>query len=276
VTVSVLIVSYNAKGDLERCLTSLESAGPSTPCEIVVVDNDSSDGAAEMVAARFPAVRLLRPGRNLGFGAANNLAIRSSRGELVLLLNPDTAVPQGAIDRLCTRLQERPDTAAIGPRLVDGNGRVELSWGRLPGPFAEAWQKALGWLHDHGFPPVRRTIETLATRERAVDWVSGACLLVRRADAEAAGLFDERFFLYWEDADFCAALRALGRVVLFSPVAEIVHARGRSGAGRAATVRAHYRRGQLAFYDKHHPAWSKVLRLFLRLTGRLPGRADRL
>jgi GT2 family glycosyltransferase len=275
-TLSIVIVSFNAREDLARCLASILAAPPGGPLDVVVVDNGSTDGAAEMVAAAFPSVQLLRPGRNLGFGAANNLGFRSTSGELVLLLNPDTVVPPGAIDRLRERLAARPDAAAIGPRLVDARGHAELSWGRLPGPFAEGWQKLVGRLHDAGIPPVRAAIEARARRERAVDWVSGACLLVRRAAAESAGLFDEQFFLYWEDADFCAALRARGHVVLFSPVAEVVHARGRSGAGQRAAVRGHYRRGQLAFYAKHHPAWSGALRWFLRVTGRLPEPADGL
>jgi GT2 family glycosyltransferase len=275
-TVSIVIVSFNARADLERCLSSLLAAPPAVPHEVVVVDNGSIDGAPELVAARFPSARLLRPGRNLGFAAANNLGLRSTTGRLVLLLNPDTVVPPGAIDRLVARLDERPDAAAIGPRLVDARGTVELSWGRLPGPFAEGWQKLVGWLHAAAVPPVPTFVRAQARRERAVDWASGACLLVRREAAEAAGLFDERYFLYWEDADFCASLRRLGHVVLFSPVADVTHARGRSGTGRGAAVRAHYRRGQLAFYAKHHPSWVGVLRLFLRLTGRLPEPADRL
>jgi N-acetylglucosaminyl-diphospho-decaprenol L-rhamnosyltransferase len=275
-TVSIVIVSFNARADLERCLGSLEAAPPAVPHEVVVIDNASTDGAPAMIASRFPWVRLVTPGRNLGFAAANNVGLRQATGRLVLLLNPDTVVPAGAIDRLCARLDARPDAAALGPRLVDGRGRAELSWGRLPGPFAEGWQKLVGWLHERGVPPFSRLVERRARRERAVDWVSGACLLVRRTDAEAAGLFDERFFLYWEDADFCAALRALGRRVLFSPVAEVTHARGRSGTGRGAAVAAHYRRGQLAFYAKHHPAWTGLLRRYLGLTGRLPAPSDTL
>jgi GT2 family glycosyltransferase len=275
-TLSIVVVSFNAREDLERCLASIHAAPPSCAWEIVVVDNGSTDGAPEMVAARYPSARLLAPGRNLGFGAANNLGFRSTTGGLVLLLNPDTVVPPGAIDRLRARLDERPDAAAIGPRLVDVRGHVELSWGRLPGPFAEGWQKLVGRLHDAGVPPVRTAVEARSRRERAVDWISGACLLVRRAAAEAAGLFDERFFLYWEDADFCAALRANGHAVLFSPVTEVVHARGRSGSGQGDAVRDHYRRGQIAFYAKHHPAWTGPLRGFLRLTGRLPEPVDGL
>jgi len=103
-----------------------------------------------------------------------------------------------------------------------------------------------------------------------VDWVSGACLLVHRADAEAVGLLDERYFLYTEDVDFCAAIRARGRRVLFTPAAQIVHLRGRSRATAAAAMDAAYRRSHIAFYEKHHPAWAPLLRLYLRLKGQLP------
>jgi GT2 family glycosyltransferase len=107
-------------------------------------------------------------------------------------------------------------------------------------------------------------------REQFVDWVSGACLLVRRADAEAVGLLDERFFLYTEDVDFCAAIRARGGRVLFTPAAEIVHLRGRSRASLPDRASAAYRRSHLAFYEKHRPYWAPLLRLYLRVKGQLP------
>jgi N-acetylglucosaminyl-diphospho-decaprenol L-rhamnosyltransferase len=103
-----------------------------------------------------------------------------------------------------------------------------------------------------------------------VDWVSGACLLVRRADAEAVGLLDERFFMYTEDVDFCASVRARGRAVLFAPAAEIVHVRGRSRQTAPRAAEAAYRRSQVAFYEKHHPRWAAVLRFYLRVRRRLP------
>jgi GT2 family glycosyltransferase len=118
----------------------------------------------------------------------------------------------------------------------------------------------------------RRTPEWIAAetaREQFVDWVSGACLLVRRADADAAGLLDERFFLYTEDVDFCHAVRRLGRKVLFTPAAEITHLRGRSRASQPEASRAAYRRSHLAFYAKHHPFYVPLLRLYLRLKGEL-------
>jgi GT2 family glycosyltransferase len=269
-TLSIVIVSYNARPDLERCLESLHAAPPSTPHDIIVVDNASTEGGLDRLRDQWPAVHIIALERNLGFAAGNNAGIRASRGELVLLLNSDTVVPPGAIDRLVDRLTAHPDAAAAGPRLVDGSGRVELSFGRMISPFGELRQKAIGSAFDAGFGPAKTWVERATGREQMVDWVSGACLLVWRAEAEAAGLLDERFFLYAEDVDFCASLRARGRRILFTPAAEVVHLRGRSRATAPAAMEAAYRRSQIAFYEKHHPAWAPILRAYLRLRGKLP------
>jgi GT2 family glycosyltransferase len=217
-----------------------------------------------------PAVQLLRQTVNAGFAAGNNAGIRATHGELILLLNSDTLVPEGAVDTLAARLRSRPSAAAAGPRLIDKDGRAELSFGPMITPWAELRQKTVARLHEQGFPPVTRWVERATTRERLVDWVSGAALLVHRRDAEAVGLLDERFFLYTEDVDFCAALRARGRQILFTPAAEITHLRGRSRASAPDRMNAAYRRSQLAFYAKHHPRWLPVLKLYLRLKGQLP------
>jgi N-acetylglucosaminyl-diphospho-decaprenol L-rhamnosyltransferase len=255
---SIVIVSFNARADLQACLLSLKKGPPSMDHEIIVADNGSVDGSAE-AAERIPGVRVIRMGRNAGFAAANNAGIREGRGDLVLLLNSDTLVPPGALDRLVARLVAT-GAAIAGPRLVDAEGRPELSFGRMISPLNELRQK-------------RRTAEWIAgqtAREQFVDWVSGACLLVRRADAEAAGLLDERFFLYNEDVDFCHAVRALGRRVLFTPAAEITHLRGRSRASQPGASQAAYRRSHLAFYQKHHPLWAPLLKLYLRARGQWP------
>jgi N-acetylglucosaminyl-diphospho-decaprenol L-rhamnosyltransferase len=267
---SIVIVTYNSRDDLDACLDSLTRNRVSVDHEIIVVDNASPDGTAAGARARWPAVHVLDAGANLGFAAANNVGIRQASGELVLLLNPDTIVPPGAIDTLVALLDRHPEAAAAGPRLVDAAGRVELSFGRMISPLAELRQKVLVAGHARRVPGISQYVESLTRRERTVDWVSGACLLVRRADAEAVGLFDERYFIYTEDVDFCAALGARGRRVLFTPDAAITHLRGRSVAtARRATGRA-YRRSQLAFYAKHHPAWVPFLRVYLRMRGLLP------
>jgi N-acetylglucosaminyl-diphospho-decaprenol L-rhamnosyltransferase len=267
---SIVIVTYNSRGELDGCLESLIRNRPAVDHEIVVVDNASPDRTASEARARWPAVRVLDAGGNLGFAAANNIGIRQTFGELVLLLNPDTIVPHGALDTLVGVLDRHPEAAAVGPRLVDADGRAELSFGRMISPLAELRQKILVAGHRRWVPGISQYVERATRQERSVDWVSGACLLVRRTDAEGAGLFDERYFMYTEDVDFCAALRACGRVVLFTPDAEITHLRGRSVAtARSATGQA-YRRSQLAFYAKHHPGWVPFLRMYLRLRGLLP------
>lgn len=257
---SIVIVSYNARAELDRCLQSLVADPPAIDHEIIVVDNASPDDTVAMLRSRWPGVRLIEAGGNVGFSKGNNIGIRASFGELLLLLNGDTIVPPGAVDRLAAVLEARRDVAVVGPRLVDQEGRPELSFGRMISPLNEVRQKLRA----------RGNIARLTSREREVDWVSGACLLVRRADAEAVGLFDERYFMYTEDVDFCAAIRARGRRVLFTPSAQIVHLRGRSRQSAPRATESAYRRSQIAFYDKHHPGWAPILRIYLRLRGRSP------
>jgi GT2 family glycosyltransferase len=152
---------------------------------------------------------------------------------------------------------------------VDLEGRAELSFGRMIGPYNELRQKVLGRLYLRRAPLVARHVDRLLATPHYADWVSGACLLVWRRDAEAAGLLDERYFMYAEDVDFCAALRARGRRILFTPEAEIVHLRGRSRDTAPAQTNTAYRRSQLAFYAKHHPAWEPWLRRYLTWRGKL-------
>ena len=256
---SIIIVSFNARADLVRCLASLHDSPPAASHEIIVVDNASSDGCVE-AARRWPDVRVIELGLNTGFAHANNVGLAMARGDNILLLNGDTSVPAGALDDLLAELDRDPSVAVVGPRLVDGDGRAELSFGRMIGPLSEARQKRLAR---------SRGVEAMTRRRQYPDWVSGACLLVRRADAEAVGGLDERFFMYTEDVDFCAAIRARGRRILFTPDVEIVHLRGRSAASAPASTAAAYRRSQLAFYEKHHPAWAPVLKLYLRIRGQL-------
>jgi GT2 family glycosyltransferase len=270
--VAIVIVSYNVRDDLTRCLESLHANPPATTHEIVVVDNASSDGSAAAVRNRWPDVLVVEFKRNFGFAAANTEGIRATRqagAPLLLLLNPDTVVPAGALDRLVDRLLAQPGVAAAGPRLIDASGKAELSWGEMVGPFAELRQKLMTRLARSGSRAGTSVAARRTSRERFVDWVSGACMLVWRADAEAVGLLDERYFMYLEDVDFCAALRARGRRILFTPAAEIVHLRGRARATAAAATEEAYRRAQVTFYEKHHPRWARLLRFYLRIRGKL-------
>ena len=280
----IVIVSYNTRGELLACLASIVDASPAGLGTIFVVDNASADGSAAAVRARWPAVEVMALDRNVGFGAANNLALRRAQSPLVLLLNSDTLVSRGAIEALVGRL-EATGAVAAGPRLVDAQGHPEISFGPMLSPLGEWIQRRRVRQATRDTPGARRAVARLLSREREVDWVSGACLLVRRGPALSAGLFDERFFLYEEDVDFCAALRARGGRILFTPQAEIVHLRGRSMRTTAHTHSAeppekrlpvpssHYDHSHLAFYEKHAPHWAPLLRVWLRLRGRaLPPR----
>lgn len=267
----IIIVSYNARAELEACLGALRAHRPARETRVVVVDNASRDGSADAAARAWPGALVLPQASNLGFSRANNVGIRATNAPLVLLLNSDTLAGAGAIDRLVMALEATPAAAAAGPRLVDASGRPELSFGPMISPWNELRQKILGRLYARGVPPAAAWVGRRTSRPHFPDWVSGACLLVWRAEAEAVGLLDERYFMYTEDVDFCAALRGRGRRILFTPDAEVVHLRGRSAARAPAATAALYRRSHLAFYEKHHPRWAPLLRRYLRWRGQPVG-----
>jgi GT2 family glycosyltransferase len=271
--IDVVIVSFNTREDLLGCLGSLDTNPPARLKRTIVVDNASTDGSVQAARSRFPRVEVRALDRNVGFGAANNVALREPGSPLVLLLNSDTIVPAGAIDTLAARLDETGAVAA-GPRLVDDRGRPEISFGPMLSPVSELRQKTWQWLARAEPAFARRAVARHLSRERDVDWVTGACLLVRRSAAQAAGCFDERFFMYEEDVDFCAALRARGGRILFTPRAEVVHRRGRSVSRAGSPAAAHYDRSHLAFYLKHQPGWAPWLERWLRLRGRPVARKD--
>ena len=267
---SIVIVTYNSTRHIPACLDALVHQPPPMRHEIVVVDNASPDGTASAIRARWPGVRVIDAGANLGFARANNIGMRESSGGLILLLNPDATATCDAVAALVAALDARLDAAIAGPRIVDASGRVELSFGAMLSPLAECRQKILVRGNERGWRLVATYVRALTSRPRDVDWVSGACLLVRRADAEAVGFMDERYFMYAEDVDFCAAVRARHRRVIFVPTAEVVHLRGQSRATAATAAAAAYRRSHLAFYEKHHPRWAPLLRLYLKVRGELP------
>ena len=263
--VDVIIVNHNTRDELADCLKSLHDGRPLCLARIIVVDNHSTDDSVATIEGRWPDVEIRALDHNIGFGPANNLAFRESTAPYTLLLNSDTVVPAGAIDALLARLIAR-EAVAAGPLLRDGHGRPEISFGPMLAPWSELVQKVRVRLAARGGALADWYVGPLVARERFVDWVTGACLLVRHEAAREAGYFDERYFLYEEDVDFCAALRARGGRILFTPHAEVRHLRGRSAPSRAS--RAHYDRSHLAFYEKHHPGWAPALRFWQQVRGR--------
>jgi GT2 family glycosyltransferase len=265
--ISVIVVSYNTRAMTLDCLRSL-AAETKTPHEVIVVDNASTDGSAEAIAAEFPGIRLMAETANHGFAGANNLAAGEARGDYLLLLNPDTVVLDGAVDRLIAFAQARPEAGIWGGRTLYGDGRLNPAscWRRMtpwnlfcrasgltglfPGSGLFNPEAYGGWPRD---------------TERAVDIVTGCFLLIRRDLWQQLGGFDPAFFMYGEEADLCLRARALGAAPRVTPEATIVHHGGASERVRAdKMVRLLTAKAELI--ERHLPAWQRPLaRALLRL-----------
>ncbi len=268
-TLAIIIVTYNSREEIADCLASLVGHTEPFPTTITVVDNGSLDGTADVVRQRWPGVRVIDAGGNLGFSRANNLGIRATQSDYVLLINPDTVAPPGGIQTLVRGLAAHMDAAVAGPRLLDERDFPELSWGPSISPWGEFKQKMLSSLYRRRIRRVVRHVDRLSRQARQVAWVSGACMVIRRPDLEAVGLLDERYFMYTEDVDLCLAMARRNRRILYVAQAEILHARGKSASRNPDTARLR-RRSHIAYYEKHHPAWAPVLRLYLKLRGLSP------
>jgi N-acetylglucosaminyl-diphospho-decaprenol L-rhamnosyltransferase len=250
---SISIVNWNTREDLRRCLQSLPGGAPRTPLEVFVVDNASTDGSAEMVAAEFPDVHLLRNSENRGFAHANNVALRECTGDYILLLNPDTLVHGGALDTLVADMESHPDAGIGGAKLLNPDGSLQYSCRRFP-TFATGIfrNSALGKL----FPGNALVRDYLMTdfdhaTIAEVDWVSGAALCIRRAAMAQIGLLDEIFFMYCEDVDWCYRAGQAGWTVRYFPASIITHVIGRSSDQAVERmVRAHHHSMGL-YFDKH-------------------------
>jgi GT2 family glycosyltransferase len=231
--ISVAIVSYNTRDFLRRCLLTLAGSGTSRPLEIIVVDNDSGDGSPDMVRAEFPAVRLLANRENAGYSRAVNQAIRTAAGRYVLVLNPDIEVLPGSVDALARFLDENPSTGIAGGKLLNHDGTLQYScrtFYTLPTLLHR--RTPLGRL----FPNSRIVREHLMMdwdheNAREVDWMLGACLMVRVEAITDVGLMDERFFMYFEDVDWCYRMKQHGWKVVYVPDARMKHLHRRESAG---------------------------------------------
>ena len=264
---SVIVVSYAVRELLRRCLASLDVAG-GRGHEVVVVDNHSPDGSADMVRRDFPWVKVVEMGANRGFSAAVNAGARASSGEALFLLNPDTELPEHGLRHAAEALFAEPRVAALGFRLLDGTGHFQLAVGLWPGFSTELLRRFVQRRLDHGARWMEGLVDRLLARPRDIAWVAGASLLVRREAFDSVQGFDERFFLYFEDIDFCLRLWNAGWSVRYDPRLTLVHHRGES-ARRAPELAARaYRQSQLWFWEKHRgPRARSLVALYQRLAG---------
>jgi GT2 family glycosyltransferase len=266
--ISVLIVSYNVRDLLARCLASVRHAH-----QVVVIDNGSSDGSVAMVRQQFPDVEIEEHSDNRGFAVATNRAARRATGDAFLLLNPDTVLQQGGVQQMARALEQRAGASALGFRQVDENGRFQLSVGPWPWLSLDLVRRAVQRSLDKGNSWLAGVLDRAMRWPLPVPWVAGSCLLVRREAFERVGGLDERFFLYFEDIDFCLRLSQAGRRVWYDPSVTVLHHRGASAHQDEALASQAYRESQLWFWEKHRGAFVRSLvYAYQRLRGVAPRR----
>jgi O-antigen biosynthesis protein len=273
---SIVIVSYRVKEYLRNCLRSVFDHAPGVPFEVLVVDNHSGDGSAEMVAASFPEAILIENRENVGFGRAANQALRRCSGCSLLLLNPDAEVFPSTLPAMLRFMEEHPEAGALGARTWTDSGRT-LRWADHRSiPLALQWLEISGF---GGWLPANR----LSRRAWERDWgifhaegpyevetVSGHCLMTRRETVEQVGLLDERFFMYFEDLDWCRRMRRRGWRLFVDGRCDVVHHLSRSPKGEG--FERLFLAGMRLYLRKHHGASVATAGLAAVLSGRLAGK----
>jgi N-acetylglucosaminyl-diphospho-decaprenol L-rhamnosyltransferase len=261
IDVSIVVVSYNTAALLRQCLDSIRAnSGPRR--EVFVVDNASTDESAALVGAEFPEIRLIANTSNVGFTRANNQALRLARGRHLLLLNPDAELRPGALAALVAYLDANLDVGVVGPRLYYPDGKIQSSRRRFPtlatgfveSTILQRWFPRLALL-------CRFYCDDLPTdRVCDVDWVVGACMLVRGDVAARVGLLDERFFMYSEELDWCRRIRTAGWRVAYTPDAEVVHHESRSAEQNLSRRDILFNESKVKYFAKHFGGfWGALL-----------------
>lgn len=264
VETSIVIVNYNGGTVVLDCLHSIFQHLAAEKTEVLVVDNCSQDDSPDWITQKFPKVHLLRQTRNWGFGTANNIGVRHAKGKYLLLLNADTRLTQNILPTLIAKLTQQTDIGMVGPRLVNPDGSFQLSIAHEIGLWGEFRTLQQVWRYRN--PANRPALAKQYGRDRSVEIIVGAAMLMERTLFERVEGFDEAFFMYFEESDLCQRVRAQGYQILYTPEVSLVHLGGYSVAQSAAKMADVYRQSQRYYYQKHRPPWEQhVLHQYLRL-----------
>jgi GT2 family glycosyltransferase len=257
--VSIIIVNFNNRIYLLKTLESLFQDSNASEYEIIVVDNASDDDSVEAVQRNFPKANVVSLQENLGYARANNRGVEQASGPYLLFLNNDTYVPEGTIGKLLDIKKDHPEYGIVAPFICNADKSPQLSWGKdlhllsevFLKFFAEKWHR-------------RQFMKKKGRMSRDVDWVSGACFMIARSLYQQVGGFDEKFFLYVEDADLGKRIRRLGRKIHVTSEAQIIHYLGQSVAKIPGKALLEAKRSQLYYYCKHNSRWALgVLKYYL-------------
>lgn len=261
IKVSIIIVHYRNEQELYDCITSIKRSTPETSYEIIVVDNDERKTIGPTLKKKFGWVKYLKAPGDVGYGAGNNLGAKEARGEYLFILNPDTKVPPGAIDTLVTFLEKRKKTAIVAPNLIDAKGKVfiQLGSGKLT-PLRGI--VALSFLNKI-FPnnPISRGYWLKGDsidKVREVDVVPGSAFLVRKEVFDELKGFDETFFLYFEESDFCKRVKEVGWKIFITPDAQITHYWGKSTPNSEENKKI-LTKSRFYYFKKHYGIFSALL-----------------
>lgn len=226
---SVVVVNWNAKDYLEKCLASIFKNSPSFDFEVMVVDNASTDGSQDLVKTKFPQTKLILNKRNLGYSGAANRALGETNSPYLFLLNSDTEVLPGSLELMVEFGKNHPQAGAIGPMLVNADGTLQYSCRKFPS-FKIGFFHALlsPFLPDNPYSRSYRLTDFDHRRRQEVDWISGASLFLKRKALEEVGFFDEGYFMYGEDLDLCFRLKQAGWKTYYYPEPKIKHYVGKS------------------------------------------------
>ena len=264
---SIIIVNWNVRELLRACLRSLAPARAKLALQVIVVDSHSSDDSVAMVRQEFPWVELIACEENVGFPRGNNLGLARANGRYILLLNPDTEVVGQALTTMLAYLESHPAVGALGPQLLNPDGSVQSSRRRFPTLATALFEST--WLEPLAPASILRHyyVEDVADGETAVvDWVTGACLLVRREVVDQIGGLDEDYFMYSEELDWCRRIRAAGWQIVYLPTAQVIHHVGKSSEQAVTARHINFQRAKLRYFYKYHGRLTAgLLRLFILL-----------
>src|SRR3989338_2974243 len=252
---SIIILNYKQKGLLKQCLKGIVMAKPELTYEIIVIDNHSEDGSLAMVETMFlpeaetntsqpmlpiakplviPPIKTIAALANDGFAAGNNLGIKAAKGKYLMILNPDIALVPGTLEKMIVYLEENSKVGVLGPKLINPDGNVQDSCRRFPSLLTPLYRRTVFGKFPISKNPISHYLMKDFNHNQIieVDWLFGACLLFRKSVLAKIGLFDERFFMYFEDLDICRRIWKAGYQVIYFPLVELVHYHHRLSAER--------------------------------------------
>lgn len=253
---SVVVVNWNTRDLLRACLRSIFSTVKEVTFECIVIDNASSDGSADMVEKEFPRAILIRSKENLGFTKGYNLGLRQAKGDFLMIVNSDLELLPGSAVRMIDYLKEHPDVGMVGPKLISPDGTVQVNGQRFPTFIREVLgltrlyrNRFIREWHDMTLGPLRKDFNV----DAEVDALAGACMTLPRAVVDKVGLLDERFFMYYEDVDWCYRVKQAGYKIWYLGDVGVIHVASQSairfGLPKANAVLFH---SQYLYRRKHH------------------------